>query len=302
DRTQNVKIVLAGATLLLVLHGWGTHERNKIWSSEETLWKDVAEKSPKNGRGLMNYGLTFMRKGEYEEALKYFEKGLIYNPYYSYLYINTAVVKSALKRPDAEVENTYRLAVQYGSTYFGAYYYYGEWLKSKGRKQEALVQLETALNLGKQSLDVRYSLLDLYNELQMWDKMKSLAESTLKLAPGDPTALTYLEASGKKMTKLDIARETAKKNPTTDNWINLSLQYYNTGQYADCVDACNQALAIDPDNVLALNNMCSAWNALGEYDKAIAACEKALEIKPDYELARGNLNLANQKKALIPKN
>src|SRR5437762_11811344 len=30
------------------------------WKSEETLWHDVVLKSPRNGRGLMNYGNTLM--------------------------------------------------------------------------------------------------------------------------------------------------------------------------------------------------------------------------------------------------
>ena len=34
----------------------------------------VTIKSPNNGRGLMNYGLTFMRKGEYVKALDLFKK------------------------------------------------------------------------------------------------------------------------------------------------------------------------------------------------------------------------------------
>lgn len=42
--------------ILLSLYGYGTHERNKVWRTDETLWKDVTEKSPKNARGLMNYG------------------------------------------------------------------------------------------------------------------------------------------------------------------------------------------------------------------------------------------------------
>ena len=52
----------------------GTYERNKVWRSEETLWRDVTEKSPANGRGLMNYGLTQMAQGKYAEAKQLFDR------------------------------------------------------------------------------------------------------------------------------------------------------------------------------------------------------------------------------------
>ena len=61
--------LLTRAALVLALvaiggNAVGTYERNKVWRTEETLWRDVTEKSPANGRGLMNYGLTQMAQGQ----------------------------------------------------------------------------------------------------------------------------------------------------------------------------------------------------------------------------------------------
>ena len=50
---------LGGAVLVAA----GTHERNRVWHDDESLWRDVVAKSPNNGRGLMNYGLIFMQRG-----------------------------------------------------------------------------------------------------------------------------------------------------------------------------------------------------------------------------------------------
>ncbi|MBA3971477.1 MAG: tetratricopeptide repeat protein, partial [Bacteroidetes bacterium] len=70
--------------LLLFAHAYGTRQRNKVWSSGESLWQDVTIKSPNNGRGLMNYGLALMRNGNYEGALDCFQRALILLPNYSY--------------------------------------------------------------------------------------------------------------------------------------------------------------------------------------------------------------------------
>jgi len=288
-----LKLIVSAAILLIVLHAHGTYSRNKVWSSDETLWADVVKKSPKNGRGLMNYGLTYMRIGKYDEALHYFERGLIYNPYYSYLHINIALAKNGLRKPDAEIEKHYTLAVQYGQSYYGSYYYYGLWLKQKKRIQEALYYLEQAHELGKQALQVRYALMELYSELMLWDKLKKISESTLKLYPKDALAANYLNASHSKKSKLDMMVDDARISPTYEKWINISLEYYNAGLFVECINACERALEINPQSYVAYNNICSAWNQIGEYEKAAIACEKALIIKPGYETAIGNLNHAN---------
>src|SRR5437660_3322908 len=46
--------------LFLCANGYATFQRNKVWKTEETLWHDVVTKSPRNPRGLMNYGNRLM--------------------------------------------------------------------------------------------------------------------------------------------------------------------------------------------------------------------------------------------------
>jgi tetratricopeptide (TPR) repeat protein len=84
-------------------------------------------------------------------------------------------------------------------------------------------------------------------------------------------------------------------NPTRDGYTNLSLWYYQAGEFEMSIDACEKALEIDPNSALAYNNMGSAYVNLKEYDKAIQACEKALAIDPDYERAKNNLAWAQQR-------
>jgi len=78
DRTSNLKklqlIALLSSFLVIGLNAYGVYQRNIIWHTEESLWLDVTIKSPNNGRGLMNYGLTQMAKGNYADADIYFLK------------------------------------------------------------------------------------------------------------------------------------------------------------------------------------------------------------------------------------
>ena len=54
--------------LILIGNAYGTYQRNTVWKTDEALWKDCVEKSPKNGRGLMNYGLALMARADYAGA------------------------------------------------------------------------------------------------------------------------------------------------------------------------------------------------------------------------------------------
>ena len=99
-----------------------------------------------------------------------------------------------------------------------------------------------------------------------------------------------------KKTKLEIAIETATEYPTAENYITLSIAYYEAEKYLECIEACREAIKLKPNYALAYNNICSAYNELKMYDNAIEACNKAISIQPNYELAKNNLNLAKSRK------
>lgn len=90
-------------------------------------------------------------------------------------------------------------------------------------------------------------------------------------------------------------------SPTQDNYLNLSLYYYQAKLYQESIVMGKKVLELNPKNVFAYNNICSAYIFLGEYDKAIEAANKALEIDPNFQLAKNNLNWAKDVKAKAEK-
>ena len=280
---------------LIIPHAYGVHQRNKVWSSYESLWYDVTKKSPYNGRGLMNYALSKMRKGEYSEAKKYFNKALKLIPNYSLLHINLGVLYSALgDRYNAD--KFYKNAIALGTYADQACYYYGDYLLNCKRYEEAKMYLQRAISINPAYAEPRYSLLNLYFFTEDWDNLKRLAEETLQMIPGDAKCLAYIDAAKNKKSKLDVALETANTNPTPENYLNLSLFYYEAGMYNECIDACEKAIKLKPDYASAYNNICSSYNALKMYDKAIEACNKAISLEPNFELAKNNLKFAQSQK------
>ena len=288
-------IIIYFALFILTANAFGTVQRNKVWKTDEALWHDVTIKSPKNGRGLMNYGLTKMQIGKYDEALQYFEKSLQYNPTYTCLYINIAIVKGAMNKP-IEAEENFKKAIQFGQEYSAAYYFYAQWLNRHNRNKEAIPLLIKAIELSPASMEPRYLLMKIYSNEYKWDKLAEFVQQTLQLFPNDPTSLQYAQTSKNRKSKIEEALDLVKQKPTAENYLDLSMNYYNEHKYEECIDACNKAIKIKPDYAEAYNNICSAYNAMNKWDKAIAACNKCLKIKPDYQLAKNNLKFSLQNK------
>ncbi|MBI3509269.1 MAG: tetratricopeptide repeat protein [Bacteroidetes bacterium] len=268
QKTKIVKQLLIAFTgIVLVAHAIGTHRRNIIWQSPNSLWKDVTEKSPGNGRGWMQYGIALMgdtSKIKLDSAIICFNKGLEFYPYYSYLHINLAIAK-AREGFDSEAEFHYKFALHQDTLNPECYYWYGKFLVSRGRDAEAM----RLFNLG-------------HKVSPQHDGINTFLATLQNVTP----------VNSNNATPIISAELLAKNNPTADNYVNLSLQYYNAARYQESADAALQAAKIDSNYALAYNNICAAYNKLGEWDKAVAAGEKALLKDPKNQRVHANLLVA----------
>lgn len=247
---------------LLTLHLPVIQTRNQIWSTAESLWKDVTIKSPKNGRGFMNYGLALMERGAYQEAERAYLTAIQIAPEFSYTYLNLAILKGA-----------------------------------KGQHEQAIFRFKQALALEPNNPDFMTYYGRYWMERQFYAKSRVWLEKAINISP------THILANQLLPRVYDLLRETQAQwaptierqidkvaaDPNAKNWIDLSLLYYKAGEFEQCINSCEQALKIAPNNTVALNNMCTAYNHLGQFEKAILSCEKALAIDPNFELAKGNL-------------
>jgi len=281
--------VLIGTCIFLVLglNAYGIHQRNKIWNNDESLWYDVTVKSPLNGRGLMNYGLTQMGKGNYAVADQYFEKAALYLPYYNTLYINIGILKGATGQ-FAEADDNFKKAIAYSPNTYDSYAFYARYLKTVNRDPEAIQMAQKALQINPYSLIALQALMGAYSDLGQWDNLRKTAQQTLSVLPNDPTAESYLQQK-------PLATNSIIAKPlSAADYINMSVTYYNQQNYQRCIEACKLAIALKPDYADAYSNMGAAYNQLKEWNKGIEACEMALKINPNHKLAAGNLQWAKK--------
>jgi len=288
-------VVSGGAVALALVavggNAVGTYERNTVFLTEESLWRDVTEKSPANGRGLMNYGLSQMAKGRYAEAKVLFDRATVYNLNYASLEINLGVVTGRLGQP-AVAESHFMRALQLGPNNPASHSFYAHWLVELGRSAEAIPHLERAVALSPADMDARSQLLSAYAKAGRTAELKALASETLALAPGDPLATQFLNGRG----EVVVSQPAAGGVETAGSLLDRSLRLYQTGNFQGSIDVARKALTLKPDYAEAYSNIAAGFASLQRWDEAINAAHEALRLKPDFPLARNNLRWAEGEK------
>lgn len=115
-RTQRARPALLPAVAVTLVTAVGvlgaaTVRRNQAFSTNRAYLEDILAKAP-SGRALVNYGLIFMREGDYARARDLFTRALEYSPRWHIVHINLGIVK----RQAGELEEARRhfdLAVEY---------------------------------------------------------------------------------------------------------------------------------------------------------------------------------------------
>jgi protein O-mannosyl-transferase len=280
------------AVVLLAGYGYGVHQRNAVWQTEESLWHDDVEKSPHNGRGLMIYGLTQMGKGANATALDYFTRALVYTPNYATLEINLGVVNGVMAdQGDAartvEAERHFLRAIALSPGDDGPHTYYGRWLEQHGRTAEALAQLRSAIALDPPRLLQHDLLIETYTRGGDLDAARQAARDTLAIAPDD------------------VAAQQTLLHPLVQDasfWINRSLDQYKQAQYPQSIESARRALQLDPNSAEAYLNIGAGYGAMQQWDEAVRNEREALRLKPGLQLAQNNLNWYSQQSAAAMSN
>jgi tetratricopeptide (TPR) repeat protein len=279
--------VAMGGGLILAGYAQGAILRNEVWKTEETLWYDTIQKSPRNGRALMNYGLTQMEQGRYARALDYFTRAHALTPRYSTLQINLGVVHGVMGN-QSQAEIHFRQAIEFAPQMPQPYLFYARWLDRWGRVDEALSILRRCIERQPAFLEARHLLLEVLQKGGRWMELAAAVQDTLRVLPTDAKALAYSKLREQLLDQVRGQEKLAKELQTPEAYLDLSLYQYQTGEFEKCEGSSRQAIRLRAEFELAWNNLASCLSAMGRWDEAIMAAGEALRIRPDFQLARNN--------------
>lgn len=274
--------------VLLAGYAWGTVHRNEVWRTEESLWHDVTTKSPANGRGLMNYGLTLMAKGDSAGALDYFDRAAVLLPSYAFLEINRGIANGELER-NPEARAHFERALVLAPAEARAELFYGRWLEKIGQHQEAITHLQRSIEKNPSYIEGAELLMQILAQQRRWAAVERTATALLARFPNQVTALSYRSQVQAAAAALQRREQLVASESSARAYLELSQSLYQFERFDESIDAARQVLRDQPDSAEAYNNIAAAHAELGRWQDAIAAARAALRIQPGFTLARNNL-------------
>jgi tetratricopeptide (TPR) repeat protein len=249
--------ILAAGILLLAANVYGTVRRNIVWRSDASLWLDDTLKSPHNGRGLMNYGLTQMALGDYPRALDYFTRALRYTPNYPTLEINLGIVYGALHNSVLAAQHFQR-AILLAPADDQPHFYYGRWLAETGDLNAAIPQLREAVRLNPARLPPHELLAQAEAQLHAQTPRQQADNLiNLSLARYQQQDFPGTIAAARQALQLDPQSALA--------WNNIAAAEASLTHWDAAIAAADRALQLQPNFQLATNNR--AW-AVSEKQKS----------------------------------
>jgi Flp pilus assembly protein TadD len=238
--------VIAAVTIAVVLvaETAGVRARNEVWRTEETLWRDVTGKSPRNGRGWMNYGVSLMGSGDYVNAVRAFEIALPLTPNYHLLEINLGLALGHLGRP-GDAERHFLRAVSLEPADWRSHLHMARWLASVGRTTDALAHARLAQELNPADAEAVALAASLarFGGSPEYFLSRSLAEYRIG---------RYRECMA------SAARALALRPAYAEAYNNIAAAHNALGEWDAGIAAAEEAVKLNPALEIARNNLAYA--------------------------------------------
>ena len=236
-----------------------THQRNKVWKDNYTLWSDNVTKSPNKDRTHYNLGLALADRGMNDLAIGEFYRTLSLNPTHIKACISIGNIFNEQGNFNEAIKEFGR-ALEMNPDYEEVYFNRGNAYIETGKFNEAVRDFEKAL-----ALNPHYS-----------DAFVSLGMAYYSLGRIDESIVAFNNA-------LEI---------DSDNILahyNLGYALYSQGKAEDAIKEFKTAASLDPENVRTLVNLGSALVSQRKFDEAAGYFRKALALDPAHENAHYKL-------------
>jgi len=231
-------------------------------SNESTviqILKEAISLNPKDFKAYFNLGDLYLKKEDYENAMKNYKKSLEINPKFS-----------------------------------AAYWKIGAIDEKMGRNNDALERYKNALKFDPINIEILYSLGSLYLNMGQYSNAIDTLEKLVGLFPGHADAYYNLGLCYANINDYKKAKEAFQKslqiNPNkADVHNNLGVSFHRMGLLDKAVEEYERAVKIDPKYAEAYGNLGLIYKQRGEKGKAVSMFKEALKYDPANQFTKKNL-------------
>jgi tetratricopeptide (TPR) repeat protein len=270
-------------------------ERNGVWSSDETLWKDTVAVSPGAWKAYINLGGHYFNRGEYEQAFRLFERLAeqrqndgplrFFKAQYALQQGDHTGVIELLEGISLEGVAPMRGPLLLGQAYEGS-----------GNIQKAIDSYADALQKGGHARNEdMFTARDRLEKLQA--KILPRLEGQRRVLRENPSDLNAraklaiaLDRAGLYEEALHHYGELLRRGGA--NWslhYNMGNAYRKLEKYEEAAQSYEKSISINPDHPQTYNNLGVTRKMLHEYDRAIRAFEAAMRLDPNFKSPQFNL-------------
>ncbi len=246
--------VVFGVAFILMLVGLGhsTFVRNMIWKTEESLWLDAADKSPRVARVHHNLGKAYTDMGLKEKALEEYEIALSLprgpnTPTHHATHYNMGLLYQSMGKL-AEARRHFLRTIELAPRFAPAHTMLGVLNIGEGREEEAYGNFIQALTYNPEDAQAHNNLGFILLKRGQWEAAMHEFQEALRFAPQSLHAMT-----------------------------NLGIAYKASGSPGKAILWLQRVLSRDPRAAMVSLHLVEAYLLAGQRSRARSVAEDLLE-------------------------
>jgi tetratricopeptide (TPR) repeat protein len=241
------------------LHLMGVVAFHKQQYAEAIEWIAGAIRQMPKPEYLLSLGNVLQQEGWLEEALKAYDRGVMFAP------------------EDAELWKSM-----------------GNVLVKLERRDEALLSFQQALKFDPLQLEAANACAKLLSDLKRYEEAVAYYDRSEKVEPGrvalyQARGLCLMRAMRFEEAVADYSRALQLDPRHAETHCNLGIVHLRFGRYDEAHASFDRALALSPNFVTAMNNKAFALGEQHRFDEAFALYAKSLAVDPDNATTRWNV-------------
>jgi tetratricopeptide (TPR) repeat protein len=191
---------IASAALLFLVLGGLTWRQTHVYQNPEALWSDTVAKNPACWMAYNNLGTEFLRKGQTDKAIIYFQKSLQINPDHAEAHINLGNALLDKGEVSESIEH-YLKALQLRPNLAEAHHNLGCARAQQGKTEEAVRHYQKALEIKPSYPEAHYNLALALVLLGRRDEAAEHLTKALRIKPDYTEAKRELQMLGVPVSK-----------------------------------------------------------------------------------------------------
>ena len=298
-RFAKAATAVAGALVLVVAAalGWGTCQRNEDYRSALAIWNNTVENCPRNSRAYNGRGYVLNSKGQYDAAIKDYDKALSLKSDYAAAYSDRGLAYYGKGQYDAAIKD-FDKALSLKSDYAKGYNNRGNALNNMGQYDAAIKDFDKALSLKSDYAEAYNNRGNALNNKGQYDAAIKDLDKALSLKSDYAEAYNNRGNAFNNKGQHDAAigdydKALSLKSDDAEVYNNRGIAINRKGQYDAAIKDFDKALSLKSDYAEAYNNRGNAYDGKGQHDAAIKDYDKAIELRPDNAAAYHNRAIAH---------